>query len=59
MVAQFLVPKPPLKKPVATDDVKVDPDEVYRRQIRLLQRLALAHLQKKLRELQVLSDAWA
>ena len=59
MVARFLVPKPPLKKPVAKDDVKVDPDEVYRRQIRLLQRLPLAHLQKKLRELQVLSDAWA
>ena len=61
MVAKFLVPLPLVKKPltVAKDDVKVDPDEVYRRQIRLLQRFPLAHLKKKLKELQELSDAWA
>ena len=60
MVAKFLVPLPLVKKPVAKDDdVKVDPDEVYRRQIRLLMRLPLEHLKKKLEELQELSDARA
>ena len=65
MVAKFLVPLPLVKKPVAKkpvakdDDVKVDPDEVYRRQIRLLMRLPLEHLKKKLKELQELSDARA
>ena len=34
---------------IAKDDLKVDPDEVYRRQIKLLQRLPLAHLEKKLK----------
>ena len=61
MVAKFLVPLPLVKKPkpVAKDDVKVDPDEVYRRQIRLLTRFPLEHLKKKLKELQELSDARA
>ena len=61
MVAKFLVPLPIVKKPkpVAKDPDEVDPDEVYRRQIRLLMRLPLEHLKKKLKELQELSDARA